>query len=536
MCASTTARFCWVRLGRHNLKPVIDWIEDRTGIVTLVHHALYEDIPKSSGWKHVLGSVALFAFLLQVITGILLAFNYAPTPGEAYNSLKFIMTELTGGSLIRGLHHWGASVMIVVVGFHMMQVFLWGGYKKPREATWMVGVVLLLLTLAYGLTGYLLPWDNRAYWGTMVTVQIAGSAPVLGEYVQRLMGAENGVIGVTTFSRFYAVHVLVLPPITMLMIAAHLFLVRRHGVAPEPEETATTKFYPGQVYKDTVAIFATFMLLIAMSVVAKVTLGHVADPTDTSFIPRPEWYFLFLFQTLKYFEGPLELFGSLVLPPLAIGALFVVPFIDRGKAVAIGKRTTAMIALGLAALTWIGLTAAAVRSTPTQNEFVTALDAAPEAWQELPAAQLSAVAYYRNAQCTKCHQLKETTKPVEWLVEHFKQSAPAVQLKDGQWKALAVFQTKLTDPMREALESAPPYAADGAAVYQANNCGVCHQVNGVGMKTGPPLSRIAMHREKQWIIDHFNDPQKMSPGTVMPAYKFNGQDMESITHYVLMLP
>lgn len=518
------------------MKPVIDWIEERTGILTLVHHALYEDIPKSSGWKHVLGSVALFAFLLQVITGILLAFNYAPTPGEAYNSLKFIMTELTGGSMIRGLHHWGASVMIVVVAFHMMQVFLWGGYKKPREATWMVGVVLLLLTLAYGLTGYLLPWDNRAYWGTMVTVQIAGSAPVLGEYVQRLMGAENGVIGVTTFSRFYAVHVLVLPPITMLMIAAHLFLVRRHGVAPEPEETATTKFYPGQVYKDTVAIFAMFMLLITLSIMAKVTLGHVADPTDTSFIPRPEWYFLFLFQTLKYFEGPLELFGSLVLPPLAIGALFLVPFIDRGKAVTIGKRTTAMIALGLAALTWIGLTTAAVRSTPTQNEFVAALDAAPEAWQELPAAQLSAVAFYRNAQCTKCHQLKETTKPVEWLVEHFKQAAPAMQLKDGQWKALAVFQTKLTDPMRDALESAPQYAADGAAVYQANNCGVCHQVNGVGMKTGPPLSRIAMHREKQWIIDHFNDPQKMSPGTIMPPYKFNAQDMESITHYVLMLP
>ena len=518
------------------MKPVFDWIEERTGIGALVHHALYEDIPQSSGWKHVLGSVALFSFLIQVVTGILLAFNYAPTPGEAYNSLKFILTELTGGSIIRGMHHWGASVMIIVVGFHMGQVFLWGGYKKPREATWMVGVALLLLTLAYGLTGYLLPWDNRAYWGTMVTVQIAGSVPVLGQYVQRLMGSEGGVLGVMTFSRFFAVHVLVLPPITMGLIMAHLYLVRKHGVAPQPDETATKKFFPGQVYKDTVAIFVVFMILLTLSIVAKVPLGHVADPTDTAFIPRPEWYFLFLFQTLKFFEGPLELFGSLVLPHAAIVMLFLVPFIDRSKAVRIGQRTTAMIVLALVGLTWGGLTAAALRSTPAQNEFVKALDAAPEAWQEMPADQLSAVAHYRNAQCTKCHQLKETSKPIEWLVDHFKQKVPSVQLKDGQWKALAVFQTKLTDQMREALESAPAYAASGAAVYQANNCGVCHQINGVGMKTGPPLSRIALHREKQWIIDHFNDPQKMSPGTVMPAYKFNAQDMENITHYVLMLP
>jgi ubiquinol-cytochrome c reductase cytochrome b subunit len=518
------------------MKPVLDWLEERTGIGTLVHHALYEDVPQSSGWKHVLGSVALFSFLIQVVTGILLAFNYAPTPGEAYNSLKFILTELTGGSVMRGLHHWGASVMIVVVVFHMGQVFLWGGYKKPREATWIVGVVLLLLTLAYGLTGYLLPWDNRAYWGTMVTVQIAGSAPVFGNYVQRLMGAEGGVLGVTTFSRFFAVHVLVLPPITMLMIAAHLYLVRRHGVAPQPDETLTTKFYPAQVYRDTVAVFVAFMILFTLAIVAKVPLGHVANPTDTSFIPRPEWYFLFLFQSLKFFEGPLELFGSLVLPPLAILVLFLIPFIDRSKAVAIGKRTTAMAALALAALTWGGLTAAAIKSTPSENEFVKALDAPSESWQEMPADQLAAVAYYRSAQCTKCHQLKDTSKPTDWLVDHFKQSAPQTQLKDNQWKALAVFQTKLTEPMRDALETAPEYAASGAAVYQANNCFVCHQVNGVGMKTGPPLSRVAMHREKQWVVDHFNDPQKMSPGTVMPPYKFSSQDLENITHYVMMLP
>src|SRR5207248_11090946 len=163
-----------------------DWLDHRTGIRTAVQKFLYEEIPASSGWHQVFGSVAVFLVLTQACTGALLACNYAPTPGDAYNSLRYILTELTGGRLIRGLHHWGASMMIVVVVLHMVQVFLWGAYKKPREATWMAGVALLLLTFAYALTGYLLPWDNRAYWGTVVTTQIAGQAPLVGPYLTRL--------------------------------------------------------------------------------------------------------------------------------------------------------------------------------------------------------------------------------------------------------------------------------------------------------------------------------------------------------------
>src|SRR4030088_2269810 len=210
-------------------KKIIEWLEHRTGIQTAIHSFLYEDIPASSGWHQVIGSVALFFFIIQVFTGALLAFNYAPTPGEAYNSVKYIMTELTGGSMIRGLHHWGASMMLVIVVLHMCQVFLYGAYKKPREATWMLGVVLLLITLAFGLTGYLLPWDNRAYWGTVVTTQIAGQAPVVGHYLTRLLGGE-GSIGVVTFARFCAMPVVVLPSLMMALIGIHIYLVRKHGV------------------------------------------------------------------------------------------------------------------------------------------------------------------------------------------------------------------------------------------------------------------------------------------------------------------
>src|ERR1700685_674379 len=159
---------------------MLDALDHRTGLPSAVKHFLYEEIPASSGWHQVFGSVALFLILTQFFTGIMLAFNYAPTPGDAYSSVRYIVTEVTAGRLMRGLHHWGASMLIVIVVLHMVQVFLWGAHKKPREGTWIVGVVLLLITLAYGLTGYLLPWDNRAYWGTLVTTKIGATVPVVG--------------------------------------------------------------------------------------------------------------------------------------------------------------------------------------------------------------------------------------------------------------------------------------------------------------------------------------------------------------------
>jgi ubiquinol-cytochrome c reductase cytochrome b subunit len=308
-----------------------------------VRQFLYEEIPASSGWHQVFGSVAMFLFMVQAFTGALLAFNYAATPGDAYNSLRYILTELTGGRLMRGLHHWGGSMIIVVVVLHMVQVFLYGAYKKPREATWMVGVVLLLLTLAYGLTGYLLPWDNRAYWGTVVTTQIAAKAPLVGPYLSRLLGGE-GAVGVVTFARFYGLHVLLLPPATFFLMVLHVYLVRKHGVAPVPgdELKPKKKFYPQQVFKDTMAIFIAFAILFMMAVAVRVPLEQLADPTDTSYIPRPEWYFLFLFQTLKLFDGPLEVVGSVVLPGLAVLLLILVPFIDRSRMVKVTQRTVAL--------------------------------------------------------------------------------------------------------------------------------------------------------------------------------------------------
>jgi len=534
------------------------WLDHRTGIHTAVRQFLYEDIPASSGWRQVFGSVALFLFMVQAFTGALLAFNYAATPGDAYNSLRYILTEVTAGRLIRGLHHWGASMMIVVVVLHMVQVFLYGAYKKPREATWMVGVVLMLLTLAYGLTGYLLPWDNRAYWGTVVTTQIAGQAPVLGPYLSRLLGGAEGV-GVVTFARFYGLHVLLLPPATIFLMVLHVYLVRKHGVAPAPgdELLPARKFYPEQVFKDTVAIGVVFAILFIMAVAVRVPLEQLADPSDTTYTPRPEWYFLFLFQTLKLFSGPLEVVGSVVLPGLAVLTLILVPFLDRGQMVKVTRRFAAIAFVLLAAIGWGGLTAAAVIGTPKEAGTVAVDYSAPTDWMQLSPEEMAGIAYFRKENCISCHVVgghgtvvgPDLTKiaihkNAAWMIQHFKRPAvmrpgssmPSIQLTDAQLNSLAAFLLKLNPQNATALDDAPEFASEGALVFQANHCGGCHLVNGVGMRVGPPLNGLSKRESRSWVEDHFANPQKLSPDSIMPAYKLSAKDLENLTTYLFALP
>jgi ubiquinol-cytochrome c reductase cytochrome b subunit len=543
---------------KKRIEEFIEAVDQRTGLPTGLRKFLYEEIPASSGWHQVFGSVALFLILIQFFTGIMLAFNYAATPGEAYNSVRYIVTEVTAGRLMRGLHHWGASMIIVVVVLHMVQVFLWGAYKKPREGTWVVGVILLLLTLAYGLTGYLLPWDNRAYWGTIVATQIGATVPLAGPYVSRLL-ASSGDIGVVTFARFYGIHVLLLPPATMLLIVMHVYLVRRHGVAPAPGDEAKPKksFYPEQVFKDTTAVFIAFIILFTMAIIVRVPLERVADPTDTSYIPRPEWYFLFLFQMLKVFEGPLEVVGTVVLPTLAILALILTPFIDRSKLVHVRQRTLAAGVVVLALLGWGGLTGAAIRSTPPQTAASSIDFSGPTQWMQLKPQELSGIHYFRQENCARCHNvtggepkagpnLLNTAQRHDqaWLLMHFKSPQAAtpgtammpVNLTPAQLGDLAAAMKALTPDNGDVVDTAPAFAADGAALYQKSFCSACHIVNGVGGKTGPALNGLASRRTEAWTIAHFVDPKKMSPGTPMPAYQFSPVDMQNMVSYLFTLP
>jgi ubiquinol-cytochrome c reductase cytochrome b subunit len=536
---------------------VFAWFDHRTGLESGIRNFLYEEIPGSSGWHQVLGSVAIFLFLVQAFTGILLAFNYAPTPGDAYNSLKYIITEVTGGRLIHGLHHWGASMMIVVVVLHMAQVFLFGAYKKPREATWMVGVVLLLLTLAYGLTGYLLPWDNRAYWGTVVTTQIASQVPLLGSYLQRFLGTD-GSIGVVTFARFYALHVLILPPLTTFLIIFHIHLVRKHGVAPTPGDAGPTKkFFPEQMLKDVIAIFTAFVILYLMALFVAVPLERLADPTDLTYVPRPDWYFLFLFQTLKFFKGSLEPLGSVLLPSLGVLALFLTPFVDREKVMRLTQRTTALGVVALAAIGWGALTLAALRTTPAapEQQASNLLQAAD--WNQFSPQEVAGLGYYRQEKCQACHNLTDGPpkvgpnlatarehKNAAWMIKHFKNpnqvvpgsNMPPILLSDAKLNALAAFLLKLSPENADATASVPDDLVHGAQLYEAQGCGNCHMVNGIGAKLGPPLNGVGTRRSKEWIEQHFANPAAMSPGSIMPPSQFSPADMQAIVNYLFSLP
>jgi ubiquinol-cytochrome c reductase cytochrome b subunit len=542
---------------RKRVRSYINWIDHRTGLETAVRNFLLEDIPASAGWAQVFGSIALFLFLVQAFTGILLSFNFAATAGDSYNSLVYIVREVPLGRVIRNLHHWGASAMLVVIVAHMIQVFVYGAYKKPREATWLVGVVLLLLTLTFALTGYLLPWDNRAYWGTVVTTQIMGLAPVLGPYLQNLVGAQNG-IGVVTFSRFYSLHTLILPVTMIFLVGMHIILVRRHGVTPAPFDTRPTrKFYPEQVFRDAISMFVIFVILFTAALLFDPPLERLADPTDASYVPRPEWYFLFLFQTLKLFQGSLEPIGAVVLPTLAILVLFCTPFIDRSRLKKAQQRTAAIAIVVLALAGWSALTAAAVRGTPKKSEARESAATQLRTPMQFSAEETAGIGYFRQEHCESCHNLiggqpkigpnlvgEGKRRSADWIIEHFKNpgqmvpgsNMPPIQLNPAELNALSAFLLTVTPENARDLEQVPPELITGAQVYISNLCESCHKVNGVGGEIGPSLNGLADRRQEQWVRRHFVDPKKLSPGTIMPPYHFSEAQEDALLSYLYALP
>jgi len=227
----------------------------RTGWTLLKQVLFLEPLPGGSRWAAAFGSLLLFAFMLQVVTGVLLSMNYAPSVDSAWPSVKFIQEEVPLGAVVRALHHWGSSEMVILVLAHLAQVFIWGAYKKPRELTWMIGVLLLLCTLGLSFTGYLLPWDQKAYWATKVGLGIAGTTPGVGDNLRTLLqgGPDMGNL---TLTRFFSIHTFVLPGLLIILVVVHLYLFRLHGVTPgwwqsaEQLRAEEEPFWPKQVLKD----------------------------------------------------------------------------------------------------------------------------------------------------------------------------------------------------------------------------------------------------------------------------------------------
>ena len=513
-----------------------EWLHARTGYRTGLSHLLDEPLPSGTGWWFTLGSVLLFLLAVQIATGIALSLYYAPTPDHAYQSVQFITAEVSMGRFVRGLHYFGASTIVIFAVLHLVRVVVFGSYKAPRELTWLSGLALLLVVLAFALTGYLLPWDQRAYWATVVSVKIQRLAPIVGETLASLAGAPGGQVGALTLSRWFAIHVIVLPAILVALVGTHLFLMRRHGISGpvRPRPGGRQTFFPYQAARDLV------MVLIVASVVAALAwrglppLERMADPTDATYVPRPEWYFLGLFQLLKFMPGKLEIVGALILPALVIGLMALLPWLDPAPERDLRKRPIVGAGLIAGLISVVSLTAAGWRDRPQTPPA--------DQWTVREIAGASLVASHN---CTSCHAAGRAadpltelpvTRPLAWVQAHLQdpdviapgvRSIPAAEERDIL--AMAAFTRR--------LDRQPPHVSDEerrASVIFARQCIGCHVIDGDGGTQGPELSHEGRKHDVLWLRRWITRPKSVHAEAQMPAFdeKLTAAEIEQIAEYL----
>ena len=327
------------------VKGMLAWLDDRSGFSDVVMPMLRHIVPDSARWWYVFGSATLCAFMVQVVSGIALATTYVPGGDAAYESLMYITHEAPLGSLLRGMHYYGATAMVVLAVIHMTQVYLHAAYKYPRELNWMSGVVLLFVVLGMSFTGQLLRWDANGVWSVTVAAEMAGRAPLVGPAIAHaILGGET--VGGSTLTRFFAIHVFVLPGLIFAGVGLHLWLVLRHGISemPDPEQPVDPEtykegyearlsktgvpFWPIAAWRDTVFSVVVMALIVGCALVfGPPTLGSAPDPSDIQANPMPDWYFWWYFAILSMLPPYLETYVILGLPVVGLIALVVVPLL-----------------------------------------------------------------------------------------------------------------------------------------------------------------------------------------------------------------
>ena len=272
------------------------WFDTRTGVNEILHESLDEPIPGGAKWAYVFGSGLLYLFISQVITGVFLALYYVPSADHAHTVVSYIVKEVTSGSFLRSIHAYGSSGIIILLVLHIGQTILYGSYKGRRELLWLSGCILLALMLGMAFTGYLLPWDEKAYFASAVGTNLIAEVPLIGPPLQRLVRGGNQM-GTLTLSRFYVLHVFMLPAMLIGFIAAHVFFFRKAGAAgpikedPIAPKLSAVPFYPKQVLMDAVFSISIIIILAAIATFIPMDLGPAANPADTHFLPRPQWYY-----------------------------------------------------------------------------------------------------------------------------------------------------------------------------------------------------------------------------------------------------
>jgi ubiquinol-cytochrome c reductase cytochrome b subunit len=310
-------------------KALTNWFDNRTGYKALMHEALEEPIPGGARWKYVFGSALTATFMIQAVTGIFLMTSYSPSATTAWGSVFYISYEMGGGWFLRGIHHFGSQAMVILLAMHLIQVLVAGAYRAPREVNWWFGMALMFVTLGFSLTGYLLPWDQKGYWATKVATNIASGAPVLGPYIQKVVVGGSDY-GNQTLTRFYGLHVGVLPALLIMSLVAHVALFRKHGVTAPKKAVGVEPFWPKQVAYDTVAALLVFGILVLLVVSeGGANLDAPADPSSSDYPARPEWYFLSLFQMLKLFPGDREIIGTIIIPTVILIVMMLMPLLEK---------------------------------------------------------------------------------------------------------------------------------------------------------------------------------------------------------------
>jgi ubiquinol-cytochrome c reductase cytochrome b subunit len=418
------------------------WLDDRWPFSALIRLGLDEDIPGGSSFAYVLGSSILIVTVIMVVTGIWQLLYYVPTVDHAYDSTSYLRTQVPFGWLIYNLHYWGANAMVILVVLHMARVFIWGAYKKPREVTWFAGVILLLITLGLSFTGAALPWDERGYWAAEVGTSITDTIPIVGDLVKRLIrGGE--VMGQLTLSRFFVVHAAILPGALLLLIGFHLVAFRRFGsVGPwdKIKRQRSGRFWPNQVAKDALVASLVLLGLIALAVYAPAPFAGPADPVDTSYTPKPEWNFLFLYEALKFFPGKLEPVGTLGLPTLAILLLVLLPFLDRKPERSPLRRPIVMLGGFIAAIAIVSLTVFGYYSKPGTTQTTAGPKPGASTAQLSVSAQQGA-RLFSSLGCSGCHRINGTGGAVGPDLSH-----EGTRGRSQQWLVTQIQNPKAHDP------------------------------------------------------------------------------------------
>lgn len=309
-----------------------DWFDDRTGFRTSLRPLAEKPLAGGARWRYVFGSVLASVFMIQAFSGLMMMTAYSPSSSTAWGSVYYIEKQMWMGWFIRGLHHFGAQTVMILLLFHFLQVLFSAAYRAPREVNWWLGLALMVIVLAFSHTGYQLPWDQKGYWATKVVTNIMGGAPVLGPYIKTAVvgGSEYGN---QTVTRFYGLHVGVLPVLMFICLAAHVALCRRHGLKPPSKpaaEAPTDTYWPDQVFLNMIATTAVVGVMVAMILYeGGAPLDAPADPSSSDYPARPEWFFRFLYQMLKHFPGKFEWVGSIAIPGAILLTMAMLPLLDK---------------------------------------------------------------------------------------------------------------------------------------------------------------------------------------------------------------